>query len=163
MGLLRYIPKPIATVNDWVGSWWNFDGPPFDLSVPPAVRLWITLQQGDTVQIGLDDSGLPGDPPPNPRELPLVVPPLNLQAVVDLSQFVQRHLEQGHIIMNTISLDSDVVTLTLMMPDPHQPSFSFTDLPRPPGFPPIAVQYHRKLRQSELFGMTINLFPSARG
>jgi hypothetical protein len=142
---LLYVPKPNATVKDWLG--WYVDERTDDLSNKRA-GLTVTAVSGDVVNMSLSDSGKEGGPTGNPTVLTLPVPPLKIDLNVDLNRF--KVPIESLTVLNTVTLDPDV-TLTLLVLAPGQNAGQAQ---------PKKIQYHRKLLNSLYFSVTIDLFPT---
>lgn len=145
MGNPKYVPIPVAQVKDWVGNWGtivNFG----DFNIGGS----ITQKQGDTIHINFSDSGQAGGPAPNPKEFKLTFPPLTINTDIDTSTSKIKFAE-SLVVTNTIFLDADEVTLTLMALVPGQTNIG--------NAAPKIIQYHRQLHGSANFGVTKNLVP----
>jgi hypothetical protein len=145
VGNPKYVPIPVAQVKDWVGNWGtivNFG----DFNIGGA----ITQKQGDTININFSDSGAAGGPVANPKEFKLTFPPLTINTDIDIAKSKFK-FEESLVVTNTIFIEADEVTLTLMAVVPGQ-----TDVGNSP---PKIIQYHRQLHGSANFGVTKNLVP----
>ena len=142
---LKYIAKPGPTVKDWIGSWGNGNnGGDFQ------VGGGITEKQGDTININFSDSGSPGGSTGNPIVTKLPFPVLDINTDVDTSTSKIKFAE-SLLVENTIFLDADGVTLTLMVLVPGQPNTG--------NAPPKIIRYHREWHGSKFLGVTIDLTP----
>lgn len=142
---LLYVPKPNATVKDWIG--WYVDERTDDLSNKRA-GVTITAVNGDVVNVSLNDTGAKGGPTGNPLAVTLPVSPLNINENVDLNRFKVPF--ESLVVLNTVVLNPEV-TLTLMVLAPGQNA----DNARPK-----KIQYHRKIHNSLFITVTIDLFPT---
>jgi hypothetical protein len=138
----KYVAKSGPTVKDWIGSWGK-DAVQGSFAVGGA----ITEKTGDTININFSDSGSKGGPTGNPTETQLQFPVLDINTDVDTS-IAKTKLMESFLVENTIFLQGDGVTLTLMDLVPGQP-----------GGPPKIVRYHRQWHGSELLGVTVDLVP----
>ncbi len=139
--MANYVPKPIATVEDWLGVWLNRPRYRIDITQPPS----IPGDRGDTVHLQIDDLGATGGPGPNAKELKRPISPLSITTDLDLAKFRFRFAESV-TVMNTITLDSGVVTLTLMVAPPDQ-SGSHGQI----------IRFHRQIDESEFLVTTVDL------
>lgn len=126
----KYAPVSTATVKLWALFW-------VDGFVPTEVGVIITPKSGDVVNINLGDLGHAGGPTKNPVAYELPVSPLNLNVDVDLNRF--KFPVESLTVMNPITLDDGVVTLTLMKLAQAIPAGTNPD---PSTY---IVRYHRKI------------------
>ncbi len=143
---LTYVPKPNATVKDWLGSY--VDQRSDDLSNKRAGVI-VTAVSGDTVHMELSDIGQQGGPTGNPVAVKLPVPPLDIKTDVDLNRF--KVPMESVVVLNTVTLDSDQVTLTLMVLAPGQNSGTAETK---------FIKYQRKIYDSQYMATVIDLYPT---
>jgi len=141
----KYIARAGSTVKDWIGSWGNGNNGG-DFQVGGS----ITQKQGDTININFSDSGSAGGATGNPKAIKLPFPVLDINTDVNTAISTVK-FEQSLFVENTIFLDADGVTLTLMVLAPGQADVADA--------PPNIIQYHRTWHGSKLLGVTINLTP----
>jgi hypothetical protein len=145
VGNPKYVPMPVAQVKDWVGSWGTI--PNFgDFNIGGS----ITQKEGDTIHISFSDSGEAGGATGNPKTFKLPFAPLKIETDVDIAK-TRIKLTESLVVTNTIFLESQGITLTLMSLVPGQ-----TNVGNPN---PRVIQYHRQWHEAQNFGVTKILDP----